>query len=63
MHEMRSIMPSTYVLCCILLLHHSKKLEFWRKRGATVIVWTMAENEAQDFQKKFSVPVMVDIKP
>ena len=41
----------------------SEKLEFWRKRGAVVIVWTMGEDEALDFQKNLQVPVMVDIAP
>ena len=41
----------------------SKRLEFWRRRGAEVIVWAMGEEEAQEFQEKVELPVIVDISP
>ena len=28
-----------------------------------MIVWTMTEDEAREFQKEVKVPVMVDVKP
>jgi glycerophosphoinositol glycerophosphodiesterase len=39
------------------------KLEFWRKRGSEVIVWSMGEEEAHEFQKTVKLPVIVDISP
>ena len=41
----------------------SDKLEFWRKRGSEVIVWSMGEEEAHEFQKTVKLPVIVDISP
>ena len=41
----------------------SDRLEFWRKRGSEVIVWSMGEEEAHEFQKTVKLPVIVDISP
>ena len=48
---------------CWCTCMHSERLNFWRKRGAAVIVWTMEEDEAREFQKTVKLPVMVDLLP
>ena len=52
-----------YVEHVVSFYNCSKRLQFWRRRGAAVIVWTMTENEAREFQKKLKVPVIVDVLP